>query len=112
MAAAAGHESIAAVQRRCRARPGRLGKLGLVLDWQLTQYEGETPPEPDEQDDLAIRAWGYLHDRAGGINWSGLEYVVAHLGITDLQALMDRLIVIKTWASKPRASNGTGYPLD
>lgn len=32
----------------------------------------------------------------GGIDWSGLPYVVAHLGITDVSRLMDDLAVIRT----------------
>jgi hypothetical protein len=32
----------------------------------------------------------------GGIDWAGLPYVVAHLGVLDAGALVDRLLVIKT----------------
>jgi len=32
----------------------------------------------------------------GGINWAGFELVAAKLGIEDLDALMDRLLIIKT----------------
>ena len=41
-------------------------------------------------------AWNYLTNGHGGIDWAGLPYVVAHLGITDTPALLDRLLVIKT----------------
>lgn len=32
----------------------------------------------------------------GGIDWAGLPYVVAHLGVTDVAALMNGLLIIKT----------------
>lgn len=32
----------------------------------------------------------------GGLDWSGLPYVAAELGIDDISGLMHRLLVIKT----------------
>lgn len=32
----------------------------------------------------------------GGVDWAGLPYVVAYLGVTDVQGLMDALLTIKT----------------
>jgi hypothetical protein len=32
----------------------------------------------------------------GGIDWSGLPYVCAALGVEDVEQLMERLLVIKT----------------
>ncbi len=32
----------------------------------------------------------------GGINWAGLDIVIAKLGIEDVEDLMDRLMIIKT----------------
>ncbi len=31
----------------------------------------------------------------GGFDWAGLPYVVAHLGVRDVGALLERLNVIK-----------------
>lgn len=44
---------------------------------------------------MAIRAWNLLADGNGGIHWAGLPYVVELLGVRDLEALLDRLLVIK-----------------
>lgn len=41
----------------------------------------------------------------GGIDWSGLEAVAAHVGAEDLDALVDSLLVIKTW-KRPEAPKG------
>lgn len=43
-----------------------------------------------------------LANGMGGIDWSGLEYVAAYLGITDLDMLTERLMAIKL--HKPAAS--------
>lgn len=40
--------------------------------------------------------WNYLHNGHGGFDWAGLPLVVALLGIDDVEALMHRLLVIKT----------------
>lgn len=32
----------------------------------------------------------------GGLDWTGLPYVVAHLGITDVPLLIEQLLAIKT----------------
>lgn len=45
---------------------------------------------------MAIRAWNYLSNGHGGLDWSGLPIVAAHLGVADLDGLMHRLLVIKT----------------
>jgi hypothetical protein len=37
-----------------------------------------------------------LTNGMGGIDWSGLPLVVALLGIDDVEAFVDRLLVIKT----------------
>ena len=34
-------------------------------------------------------------DGMGGLNWSGLEPLIALFGISDVEGLMQRLIVIK-----------------
>lgn len=70
------------------------------------------PPEPTADDADAMAAWRYLSTGAGGIEWSGLPFVIAHLGIADVQGLMDRLLTIKAWATKPRGRDGTGSTVD
>jgi hypothetical protein len=40
-----------------------------------------------------------LANGMGGIDWAGLPYVVATLGIDDIEILINRLMVIK--AHKP-----------
>lgn len=38
-----------------------------------------------------------LKNGMGGVDWAGLPYVVAHLGITDVPALIDAIKTIKTY---------------
>jgi hypothetical protein len=59
------------------------------------QYEGEDPPTRTEADETAIRAWNYLADGTGCIDWAGLDIVVALLGITDIEGLLQSLLTIK-----------------
>lgn len=44
-----------------------------------------------------MRAYALLHNGNGGIEWAGLEFVVGLLGVDDVEALIDRLYVIKTY---------------
>ena len=59
--------------------------------------------EPDECDSQAIRAWNLLANGMGGLDWSGLPYACAHLGITDIDGLITRLQIIK--GHKPPETN-------
>ena len=43
-----------------------------------------------------MQAWNYLSNRTGSIDWAGLEFVVALLGIKDVESLVQRLLIIKT----------------
>jgi hypothetical protein len=58
------------------------------------QYQGD-PAERTEADDHAIKAWNILANGSGGLDFSGLPYVVARFGIKDVAGLIDRLEVIK-----------------
>lgn len=49
----------------------------------------------DAEDHAALRAWNLLGNGMGGIDWAGLPYVAAWLGITNVDGLMQRLSVIK-----------------
>ena len=40
-------------------------------------------------------AFNHLANGMGGIDWSGLPYVVAALGVDDVAGLLHRLLVIK-----------------
>lgn len=66
---------------------------------------GESPPDPTDDDATALHAFALLANGMGGLDWAGLEVVVAHLGIDDVGALVDRLLVIKTW-KRPEAPEG------
>ena len=73
-----------------------LKKLTALLDAQCgVQYEGEHAPTASHADHTALRTWNLLANGTGGIDWSGLPIVAAHLGIADIGGLMDRLEVIK-----------------
>ncbi len=41
-------------------------------------------------------AWNRLENGMGGLDWTGLPVVAELLGITDLEALIDDLLVIKS----------------
>ena len=47
-------------------------------------------------DAAAIRGWNLLANGMGGLDWAGLPLVVALLGVDDVEAFVDRLLVIKT----------------
>lgn len=44
---------------------------------------------------MAIHVWNLLANGMGGLDWAGLPVVVGKLGITDVEALIDDLHVIK-----------------
>jgi hypothetical protein len=44
----------------------------------------------------AIKGWNLLANGSGGIDWAGLQLVVALLGVADVEAFVDALLVIKT----------------
>ena len=47
----------------------------------------------------------------GGIDWAGLPIVAEILGIRDVQRLVERLLVIRTYKPKEHA-HGNGNTLD
>lgn len=61
------------------------------------KWDGESDPITGPREELAITAWNYLCDGHQGINWSGLPYVIEKLGVDDVDALIDDLLIIKTY---------------
>ena len=49
---------------------------------------------------MAIKVWNALSTPQGGIDWAGLELITALLGIEDIEALVNRLLIIKTHTPK------------
>ena len=47
-------------------------------------------------DRVAQRVYALLSNGMGGVDWAGLPFVVQWLGVHDVDALMDRLYVLKT----------------
>jgi hypothetical protein len=45
---------------------------------------------------LAMRAYAYLTNGMGAFDWAGLPVVCALFDVTDPEALIGRLVVIKT----------------
>jgi hypothetical protein len=41
--------------------------------------------------------WNLLSNGYGGIDWDGLQIMVARFGITDVEGLIDDLGAIKSW---------------
>lgn len=70
--------------------------MSALLDAQAgVEYEGEDKPTATEDERLAIEVWNHLSNGQGGIDWAGLPFVVELLGISDVEALIHRLKVIK-----------------
>lgn len=42
-----------------------------------------------------------LADANHGIDWAGLPLAVEYLGVRDVEALIDRLLVIRAYALRP-----------
>lgn len=47
---------------------------------------------------IALQAFTLLKNGMGGLDWAGLPYVVAHLGVQDVPALIEALHTIKTYS--------------
>ena len=47
---------------------------------------------------IALQAFTLLKNGMGGLDWAGLPFVVAHLGVQDVPALIDALHTIKTYS--------------
>jgi len=55
------------------------------------------PDEPlSDENAAAIKAWNLLSNGMGGIDWAGLGFVAELLGVSDLEALADALLCIRT----------------
>jgi hypothetical protein len=99
--------------RQAPRSPGRRRKkLTALLAWQAgIQYEGETEPDGDPGHYLAIRAWRLLSNGMGGMDWAGLPLVCEMLGVTDAEALICRMQVIRNY--KPNENqDGTRATFD
>jgi hypothetical protein len=53
-----------------------------------------------------------LANGMGGIDWAGLPMACAWLGVRDVDALLQRLLLIKTHDPKRSTENGTGNTVD
>lgn len=47
---------------------------------------------------IALQAFTLLKNGMGGVDWAGLPFVVEHLGVQDVPALIDALHTIKTYS--------------
>ena len=53
---------------------------------------------------IALQAFTLLKNGMGGLDWAGLPFVVEHLGVQDVPALIEALHTIKTY-SPPKEEN-------
>ena len=53
---------------------------------------------------IALQAFTLLKNGMGGVDWAGLPFVVEHLGVQDVPALIEALHTIKTY-SPPKEEN-------
>lgn len=54
-------------------------------------------PDFTLEDELAIRVFNAAQNGMGGIDWHGLEVMAEMFGIEDLDGLIERVLVIKSW---------------
>lgn len=67
-----------------------------MLDAQAgVQYRGEAPPVPTAADTIAMRVWNFLATGMGGVEWCSLPLALDYYGISDVDGLIHRLLVIK-----------------
>ena len=59
-------------------------------------WEGDEEPQATADDVIAGRVFSMLSNGHGGIDWPGLPLAVALFGVRDIEALIHRLLVIKT----------------
>lgn len=57
---------------------------------------------PDPELDLALQAWAWMDGR---IDWAALPVVVEILGITDVEALLARLMAVRGYL-KDKSQHG------
>lgn len=58
-------------------------------------WEGEQEVTATEDDVKAMRVHAMLANGMGGIDWTGLDLAVAMFGVRDVEALIERLLVLK-----------------
>ena len=93
-------------------RAGRSSKkLTALLDHHAAaqsgvQFEGDTAQasHAGAQDVAALKAWNLLANGSGGIDFAGLPLVAEWLDITDIDGLLTRLAVIRTYKPPSHAS--------
>ncbi len=61
------------------------------------EWVGEPSPEPTLLDQLHFSAYRLLGNGMGGVDWAGLPYVVEHLGVRDVGALIQAIDIINTY---------------
>jgi hypothetical protein len=71
--------------------------LTALLDAQAgIEYEGEDPPTAGADDGLAITIWNMTANGMGGMDWSGFPLMCEWLGVQDVEAVLHRLLIIKS----------------
>ena len=61
------------------------------------EYEGEDEPHADDDERLAFNVARLLANGMGGIDWSGLPLIAGLLGVADVEGLVMRIGIIKTY---------------
>lgn len=70
------------------------------MDWQAQEpedREGAEEPLATDDETMALTVFNIIKNGHGGLDFAGLPLVCEWLGVNDVAALLQRLVVIKTW---------------
>lgn len=75
------------------------------------RWEGDAP-DFTREDELAITVFNHIENGFGGLDWKGFEIVTEMLGIDDLEGLIHRLLVIKSFRPESERKDNAMNPHD
>lgn len=68
--------------------------------------EGAELLEPDDDEVMALAIFSAMKNGSGGLDWGGLPIFIELFGVEDVAALLQRLLVIKSYR-KPSEREAT-----
>ena len=79
---------------------GHHKKLTALLAYSADEECGEVAPEASPDDQRAIAVGAFLANGMGGYDWGSLPLAVEFFHVEDVEGLIQRLFVMKTY-TKP-----------
>lgn len=71
--------------------------MALLDAAEGVEYEGEDQPQATEHDQTAFLLYRLMANGMGGVDWSGLPFLCGWLGLQDVEAVMQRLVMIRMY---------------